>query len=88
MNRIDEADERECVSVLRRAGNREVKENEWQRALALPLHSLVFHGTTCRVLTTVCNNSHDVESVGLSLLPVELAIDANLGRELARVFSI
>ncbi len=41
---------------------------------------------SCRVLRTVCNNSHDVEAVGLSLLPVELAIDANLGWELAHGF--
>ena len=76
-NRIDEADERESGSVLRRAGCCEVKENEWQQALALPLHSLVLDDTTCRILTSVCNNSHDVEADGLSLLPVDLAIDAN-----------
>lgn len=74
---LDEAHERECASVLRRVGDREVKENEWQRALALPLHSLALDDTSCRFLTRVCNNSHDVEAVELSLLPVELAIDAN-----------
>ena len=64
LNRLDEADERESASVLRRAGSCEVNENEWQRVLALPLHSLDFDDTSCRVLTTVCNNSHDVEAVG------------------------
>ena len=44
MNRLDGAGARECVSVLHRVGNCEVKENEWQRALALPLHFLEFGG--------------------------------------------
>lgn len=76
-NRLDEADERECESVLHRDGRRDVKVNKWQRALALPLHSLVIDDKICRVLTSICNNSHDVEVDGLSFLPMELAIDAN-----------
>lgn len=37
----------------------------------------------CGFLTEVRNKSHDGEAGVLSLLPVELAIGANLGRELA-----
>lgn len=42
---------------------------------------------SCRVLTRVCNNSQVVEAYGLSFLPAELVIDANLGWEFAHKFS-
>lgn len=72
LNRLDEADERECESVLRRAGSYEVKENEWQRAFALPVHSLFFAGKTCPVLTYICSNSYDV---AFNLVPATAQIE-------------